>query len=96
MSKLRKSARGQNCLVRIPGVCNHNPETTVLAHLNGGGMGLKTSDNESAFACYNCHQVIDGVVRTEFSRNDIKLFHLEGVIRTQRLWLKTGLLIIKE
>ena len=38
MSKLRKSAKGQLCLVRLPGVCNHNAETTVLAHLGGAGM----------------------------------------------------------
>ncbi|ECK2143415.1 DUF1364 domain-containing protein, partial [Salmonella enterica subsp. enterica serovar Enteritidis] len=32
MADLRKAARGRECQVRIPGYCNHNPETTVLAH----------------------------------------------------------------
>ena len=36
MSKYTKSARGQACTVRSP-VCNGNPETVVLAHLNGAG-----------------------------------------------------------
>ncbi|HFV6815175.1 TPA: nuclease domain-containing protein, partial [Escherichia coli] len=27
MVNLRKAARGQMCQVRIPGYCNHNPET---------------------------------------------------------------------
>ena len=40
MSKLRKLARDRECQVRIPGICNHNPETTVLAHLGGAGMGI--------------------------------------------------------
>ena len=31
--KIRNSARGQDCALRIPGVCNFNPETTVLAHV---------------------------------------------------------------
>lgn len=31
-TKLTKAARGRECQVRIPGVCNGNPETTVLAH----------------------------------------------------------------
>ncbi|BBI46989.1 hypothetical protein KPSA1B_105772 [Pseudomonas syringae pv. actinidiae] len=33
--KLRASAKGQDCTVRIPAICNYNPETTVLAHLPG-------------------------------------------------------------
>ncbi len=32
MVDLRKAARGQMCTVRIPGYCNHDPETSVLAH----------------------------------------------------------------
>ncbi|EJN2318773.1 DUF1364 family protein, partial [Escherichia coli] len=28
MVDLRKAARGQMCQVRIPGYCNHNPETS--------------------------------------------------------------------
>jgi len=50
MSKLRKSAKGQECLVRIPGICNRRTETVVLAHLNGGGMGMKASDLHGLFA----------------------------------------------
>ncbi len=43
MADLRKAARGRECQVRIPGVCNGNPETTVLAHiplLDCAGPGL--------------------------------------------------------
>ncbi|HDH3110461.1 TPA: nuclease domain-containing protein, partial [Escherichia coli] len=28
MVDLRKAAKGQMCTVRIPGYCNHNPETS--------------------------------------------------------------------
>lgn len=38
---MRNSAQGQPCLVRIPGVCNHDHATVVLAHINGGGMGTQ-------------------------------------------------------
>ncbi|WP_170709125.1 nuclease domain-containing protein, partial [Escherichia coli] len=34
---LRKAARSRACTVRIPGVCNHNPETSVLAHYRLAG-----------------------------------------------------------
>lgn len=92
MSKLRKSARGQDCLVRIPGHCNHNPETTVLGHLAGGGMGAKVPDLFSAFVCYNCHGVLDGHIKSEFTRDELKLMHLEGMVRTQQYWLDEGLI----
>lgn len=32
MANLRKEARGRECQIRIPGVCNGNPETVVLTH----------------------------------------------------------------
>ncbi len=92
--KLRESARGQDCTVRIPGVCNHNPETTVLAHLNGSGMGTKASDLHAAFACYACHLVLDGHSnnRGGFSKEQIELMHRQGVQRTQQFWLDNGYL----
>ena len=29
MSKITQSARGERCQIRFPGICNHDPETTV-------------------------------------------------------------------
>lgn len=90
---LRDSARGQPCLVRLPGICNHDPATTVLAHLNGGGMGTKYSDLMGAFACSACHDEIDR--RTMLCNADyIKLAHLEGMVRTQQIWLDSGLVVL--
>lgn len=92
-AKLRKSARGQECTVRIPNYCNHNPATVVLAHLNGGGMGTKKSDLFGAFACSGCHDIIDGRVKaSDYTMDEIELMHREGVERTQQYWLDTGLL----
>ncbi|SUH16020.1 putative bacteriophage protein [Salmonella enterica subsp. enterica] len=47
MANLRKEARGRECQVRIYGVCNGNPETTVLAHYRMAGIcgtGMKPDD----------------------------------------------------
>lgn len=47
MSNLRKEAKGRECQVRLPGICNHNPETTVLAHYRMAGLngvGMKPDD----------------------------------------------------
>ena len=90
-SKYTKSAKGQECQVRIPGVCNFNPETTVFAHLSGGGMGMKRLDIHGAYCCSDCHDVLDGRVR---DNSDWTVWHLEAVIRTQEIMIKNGVLIL--
>ena len=95
-TKITKSARGQACQVRIPDVCNGNSETVVLAHLNGGGMGMKNPDYQGAYVCSSCHDEIDGrTFSGVYSKTEIALSHLEGVIRTQELLREQGLLIAK-
>ena len=70
--------------------CNGNPETTVLAHLNGAGMGLKRPDIHGAWACSDCHDVLDRRQQSMYPLDLLKLFHLEGVIRTQEILLQEG------
>lgn len=83
---LRAYARGKPCMVRIPGVCNGNPQTTVLAHyrLSGtSGAGMKPNDWQASWACSDCHDVVDGRCRTGLPKIDARLYHAEGVLRTQ-------------
>ena len=97
MTDLRKLARGRECAVRIPGVCNGDPETTVLAHfrLAGiSGMGMKSPDLIAAFACSACHDAIDRRAHTDLDRDYVRLAHLEGVVRTQAELLKLGVIQI--
>lgn len=84
MSKIRKSARGKACQVRLPGICNFDPETTVLAHLNGYGMGGKHHDFLGAYCCSSCHAVIDGHQSSCLDAETIKVYHYEGIFRTQQ------------
>ena len=62
MTKIRKSARGEECTLRMPGVCNRNPETTVLCHIRlpGTGIGRKPEDWQAVYACSSCHNHMDG------------------------------------
>lgn len=64
MTPIRRAAKDQDCTLRIPGVCNYNPATTVLCHSNflehGKGLGLKAPDTEACFGCSACHDVLDG------------------------------------
>lgn len=82
---LRKLARGQECQVRIPFVCNRDPATTVLAHIRlagVSGMGLKAPDLLAAWCCSACHDAIDGRTKTDESPEWLRLYHLEGMART--------------
>ena len=94
-SKIRKSARGEECQIRIPGVCNFDNATTVLAHINGGGMGYKRSDNESAYTCSSCHDVVDGRVVSEYPYLQIIVWFYEGVMRTQKILIEKGLMTVE-
>lgn len=59
--KILRHAKGQPCALRLPGICNCNPETTVWCHLNGHGkgMGIKTHDPLGFFGCADCHRAYD-------------------------------------
>jgi len=92
---LRKEARGRGCTVRLPGVCNFNSETTVLAHIRVtgvSGMGLKSPDLLGAWACSACHDEIDGRThKSGLSRDELRLAHYDGMARTIMQLHKEGL-----
>jgi hypothetical protein len=94
---LRAYARGKACQIRVPGVCCFDPSTTVLAHyrLNTGG-GTKPNDQQAAHSCNRCHDAVDGRLNTPqtrlFTRDALRLMHSEGVLRTQELLRREGIL----
>ncbi len=95
MANLRKQARGRECQIRIPGVCNGNPETSVLAHMRLAGTcgtGIKPPDILAAISCNCCHDAVDGRLKTEYSTDELHSMHADGVLRTQIMWLKEGLI----
>ena len=72
-------------MIRLEGICNHNSETTVLAHIRlpgVSGMGLKADDLLGAWACSACHDACDRRSRTDLERDYVRLAHLEGMVRT--------------
>ena len=81
MPNLRKEAKGRECQVRSP-VCNGNPETVVLAHLNGAGMGRKHDDALGAWCCGASHTWLDGGDAKTHSKDERDLYHLWGMART--------------
>lgn len=96
LRKITQSARGQECTVRIPSICNGNPETVVFAHVNGirfgHGVGKKTK--WGAYSCSACHDCTDGRIPRPhgMTHDQVKLAHYEGVIETLNKLVEKGLL----
>lgn len=92
--KIRNFARGQTCTLRLRG-CNGNPDTVVFAHAPSidNGMGLKQAkDFWGAFACSNCHDMVDGRVSTKDDRITILERWLAGIYETQKRLIEAGLM----
>lgn len=59
--KIMQSAKGENCTLRIPSVCNRKSETVVFAHIEGNkGTSTKNHDIFGVYACSDCHDWLDG------------------------------------
>lgn len=69
--------------MRLPGVCNFNPETTVLAHVRRGGVagvGQKPPYLAGIHCCSACHDAMDGRAGAMNIPSDTDV--LEGLCRT--------------
>ena len=86
--EIMESARGEECTIRYPGICNGDRETTVFAHSNalgaGRGIGHKSVTLCGAYACQRCHDVFDGRVPkpAHWTRDDVLLGFYQGHERT--------------
>ncbi len=94
MSKITESARNEECQIRMPGICNGNPETVVWCHANGSaagkGIGMKSPDLLGAYGCSSCHDEYDR--RT--SKLDLitaRLYFAEGHYRSLVKLIERGL-----
>ena len=93
VTDLRKEARGRECQIRIPSVCNGNPETTVLAHWRMAGitgMSQKAPDILGAWSCSSCHDAIDRRGHMDLERDYVRLAHAEGIMRTINALVREG------
>jgi len=92
--KLRQSAKLQACTLNIVGVCNYLPETTVLAHIPDQykGIGFKSSDISSCFACSSCHDAIDGRVIVDEFEDNAEFYLFRAWRRTIERWFDMGVI----
>lgn len=61
--RLRALAKGQQCLLLVPGICTNDTTTVVCCHSNlsihGKGERRKADDHYSAWGCAACHSWLD-------------------------------------
>lgn len=78
--------------MRLPGVCNGNPETTVLAHIKHGWYGsIKPPDIIGVHACSACHDAIDGR-RKDVAADEVDLAVFRGLCEMLDFYVKQGVL----
>lgn len=94
MSKIRSSAKGEECQIQIHPYCNGNPETTVLCHAPSEDkcMGKKSPDFWAAYGCSTCHDIVDFRMSTHLTRGQIFACLMRGVFRTQKILIQKGLM----
>lgn len=97
--KILAAAKGEPCLVNLPG-CTGGGEDTVPAHSNQGddgkGAAQKSDDIFIAFACQYCHDVLDRRRKPHVDHyvhsNDYRFYHDRGIKRTIRRLLDLGVI----
>lgn len=89
MTNLRNLVKGWDCMVRLAGICNFNPETTVGAHfrlIGVSGLAMKSPDILIAAACSDCHAYCD-----THHDDATQLALAKGVMRTLVRLAKEGM-----
>lgn len=92
------SAHGMPCSLRLPGICNHRPETCVFCHLPGigKGIGTKVSDLHGCYGCSACHDAIDRWTWEEKGLTAAIVLDamLRGLAETQARLVDAGIIVV--
>lgn len=95
--RIRDSARGEHCLIRLPG-CPGGTDRTIWSHHRGSaggkGMGLKAHDICGCYGCTYCDAIYDGQAPRPagMSADDVKLAWFEAHMRSLGRLHEKGLL----
>ena len=100
MSKITKSAKGEDCTFNIVEACNYDPTTTVYCHLpdESKGMAKKSDDISGAYGCSSCHDVIDyrdKKRREMLTDAEVEWYQRRAQTRTLRRLIDKGIVVIK-
>lgn len=96
MSKITASANGEDCQVRIIGVCKGDPAYTIWSHCRHGAAGkgksIKAIDIAGAYACTACDAAYDQLMGVpHMTRAEVDLDWFMGHMRSLVILNKKGL-----
>ena len=96
-SAITRSARGEDCTVRLVGVCTHNPETVIWSHARWGSAGrgksIKAHDLAGAYCCTACDAAYDGQTKPAgMTRDEIDADWCQGHFRSLLRLAEKGLI----
>lgn len=95
--RIRDSANGEACQVRIVGVCTHDPAQTIWSHAPlqaaGKGRSLKAVDLAGAYCCTACDAAVDGQrpLPPDATRESVLLDWFMGHMRSLVILKRKGL-----
>lgn len=94
--KYRDASRGQQCTLRIAGVCTGGGEDTVFAHIRDRhtGRSQKASDISGCDSCRACHARFDGQDGHPLSKEDRLFYALRGLQETLERRIAQGVVIL--
>lgn len=92
---IRRSAKGERCTVNVAGVCNMDPETTVLAHFPSDIAGYKSTDLSAGYACSDCHDWIDRRRKNRDEDSDRQFYMRRSQTRTIHRLIEKGIVFFK-
>jgi len=99
LTKIQKSARGENCTLRIPGVCNGNSETVCLCHAPyPTRFGSRKDDHWAVYGCSECHDFVDGRNNKSFNwagmLTGMAEYWMPAIHETQAKLIEKGLMTV--
>jgi len=97
VSAITESARGEECQVRIPGVCTFDLEKTIWSHARhasgGKGKSIKAFDVCGAYACTACDAAYDQMIGVKhMTREQVDLDWFHGHLRSLVILKRKGLI----
>ncbi len=95
-TKITKSAKGEDCSVRLPTICSFDNDKTILAHIGTSfSAPNRAHDFHACYCCSDCHDVVDNRVKSDFSSEDLLTAVTDAMMETQNKLIAKGLVIIK-
>lgn len=89
---LRNHAQTQDCMLRLPNICNRDPSTTVLCHIKRGWYGsLKPPDIVAVWGCSSCHDVVDRRAGNPWSEEELDSMILRALCEQLAYYAKEGI-----